>query len=251
MKNILSYLFIKLAGAGFSFSIFNLFIMLDASKFDMYQFSKDLSSPLYWAAFFGYGCICSIAIDLIINKVPNIGHSRKVILYLVAGFSIFFVFGFNFFTIIAGAIGALAALLFYFGSSIASKTSVFKYIFAFAMPILFLTIMSIDFTEKEQWLETKKDTSYFASFSLFNGEQQIPIKASEGQTVAATITINNENGGGHGQHILNEKGKLIPMYESTEKQIKFKAEKSGIYRIVITGDDLKGSFSVDWKLEDL
>ncbi|MBS4195973.1 hypothetical protein [Lederbergia citri] len=251
MKKIISYLIGKLAGAGFSFSIFNLFNMLNGSIFDMYQFSKNVSSPLYWVAFFGYGLICSIVIDLIVNKVSNKGNSTKVILYLVAGFSIFFIFGFSIFTIIAGTIGAFAALLFYFGTMIANKTPVFKYIFAFAMPILFLTIINVDFTEKQQWSEVKNDTSYSASFDLFNGEQKIPINAKEGQTISVAVDINNENGGGHGQHVLNEKGKLLPMYESTDDYIRFKAESTGVYNVVITGDNLRGSFFVDWKIEDL
>ncbi|MBS4200814.1 hypothetical protein KHA93_14355 [Bacillus sp. FJAT-49732] len=250
MKNTISYLIKKLAGAGFSLSIFFLF-MLSTSNIDMYRFSKDISNPLLWLAFFGYGFICSIIIDFILSKFSQNNLSTKVILYVVAGFSIFIIFGFNLFTIIAGTIGAIAALLFYFGTVIANQKSVIKYIFAFVMPILFLIIMNIDFTVKKQWSEVKKETSYSASFDYFNGEQQIPIKAKEGQTISFSIEMNNDNGGGHGHHILNEKGKLVPMIESTEKNMKFSVEKTGVYRVVVTGDDLKGSFSVDWKIEDL
>ncbi|MCR2821254.1 hypothetical protein [Lederbergia panacisoli] len=250
MKNKISYLIIKLAGAGFSLSLFFMFI-LTASKIDMYQFSRDISSPLLWLAFFGYGFICSIMIDFILGKFLQKSLSNKVILYAVAGFSIFFIYGFSIFTIIAGTIGALAAVFFCFGTAIANQNSVFKYIFAFVMPIIFLIIINVDFTVKKQWTEVKSNTSFSASFDFFNGEQQIPIKAKAGQTVSATIILSNENGGGNGQHVLNEKGKLVPMYESTEERIKFKAEKSGVYRIVITGDDLKGSFSVDWEVAEL
>ncbi|MBS4209974.1 hypothetical protein [Bacillus sp. FJAT-50079] len=248
-KQITTYMINKLGGAGFSFCIFLMFILF-SSNFDLYEFSEAIKHPLFWAAFFVYGIVCSILIDILVSKLPSNPKYIKAFLHVLAGFIIFLAFGINILMIIAGAIGGFAAILFYFGTYISARSKIVTSIFAFLIPIIAFIIIQFDFTVKTNWKEEKGTHSYEASFDYFNGEHRIPIRMQEGEKVMVSLHIHNFNGGGHGYHVRNAKGKLVGMERSEEDELIFRAADSGIYEVVIKGHALQGQIDATWQVED-
>ena len=51
--------------------------------------------------------------------------------------------------------------------------------------------------------------------------------------------------------MLNEKKRRITWRSNNDNEMQFTvtADKSGVYRIVITGDNVTGSFKVNWVIE--
>jgi hypothetical protein len=244
---ILSYLMTKLSGAGFSIFIFFI-ATLFLTDFDMYEAVKNIANPFIWLVFYGYGIVCSLFIDLLVFKIPKINTTIKVILYILAGYIIFIPWGWL--ALIAGTVGALCSLLFYLGMYLSQRKMVFKYGFAIMAPFILVILMNLDFTIKMKWEETKGDLSYTARFSYFNGEHAIPIHAKKGQTITFAVQFNNINEGGYGYHVLNEENELVGMNEVDEQKRRIEVKDSGIYRIIVTGDGLKGSFQVVWDVEE-
>jgi hypothetical protein len=241
------YVLTKLSGAGLSLSVFFTYILL-LSKCDMYKFVEEISKPLFWIVFYGYGMVCSLLIDLLALSIRKVNATIKILLYIIAGYAFFIVKEVNAFTLIAGTIGALCALLFYFGTFASQKTCYVKYGFAIVLPLLFILLSTFDFTIKKQWTEMQSGSAYKASFEYFNGKHEIPVYAEKNQTIAFSIRVANMNGGGHGFHVLNDKDRLVGMHEDSSGFMNIHVAESGIYRIVVTGDDLKGSFEVTWNI---
>lgn len=248
-RNIISYIITKLAGAGFSSSVFFIW-MLFLSEFDMYKFSREISNGSVWTIFFGYGIGCSVIIDLFTWKMKSRKLSLIILLYVIAGYALFLIKGMNGITIFAGSIGALFSLLFYFGTYISNKKTVCKYLFAMVLPLGFLILKNYDFTEKVHWQELQTKSTYTASYEYFNGKHEIPIRAEEGQTITFSIYVTNGNGGGHGFHVIDERGKMVGMSEESGGKMKIHVHKAGIYRLVLTGDDLMGSMKVVWSIDE-
>jgi hypothetical protein len=242
------YVLTKVSGAGFSLSAFFICMLL-LTEFDLYKFVQVISKWMYWIIFFGYGIVCSVGIDLVTCKITRKKTILRILLYVFAGYAIFNIGEVNAYTFFAGTVGAICALLFYFGTYVSKKTPLFTFVFAFAFPILFLILMHVDFTEKVRWSEKQSDSTYTATFEYFNGKHEIPILASKGQTITITIDVTNANGGGHGFHVLNEEDQLVGMMDERGEKIIIHAEDTGIYRLVLTGDDLKGSFTVAWNMK--
>jgi len=247
VKRGIPHFIIKLAGAGFLMFVISSYVLL-ASGLDMYEFVEGIDNLLLWIIVFGYGIFCSFFIDLFVSRFSKTGYRMKISLYIVAGYAFFIISSINAYTLIAGTVGALCSLIFYFGTYIASCFNSLKYLFSIVIPITLIILISIDFTEKEQWVEVKNDNTYTATFEYFNGKHEIPIQAKAGQTIILSHEFNNTNGGGHGFHVKNEKNKLIGMTEVGEKELEFKVQVAGVYRVVVTGDNVKGNFNVIWKL---
>ncbi|WP_226666387.1 hypothetical protein [Metabacillus litoralis] len=248
ISTVAFYILTKLAGAGFSLSI--IFGLLFLTEVDLFKFVEVISNKTIWLIIFGYGLFCSGMIDLIVLKINKKKQLIKILLYIIAGFALFLIIGVNFILIIASVVGIACSLLFYYGTYLSSKSKKFKYLFAIIVPLFFMILLTIDFTEKKQWNEVKTSTSYSASFNFFNGKHEIPIMVSEGQCLVISRDFFNENGGGHGFHVLNEKGKFVGMTEIAEDRLKFTARNSAVYRMVVTGDDVKGRFKVTWKISE-
>ena len=241
------YLMIKFAGAGFLLAV-NAMYLFVSSKLDLYDFVEDMSHPFFWIIIFGYGITCSLLIDFAMFKFPRAGYKLKLLLYIVAGFG-FFIISWNMYLILfAGIIGALCALIFYGGTWISSRIPAFRYIFSIVMPLGILFLMNVDFTEKEQWVEDKNDTSYTATFTYFNGKHEIPIEAKAGQIVHLSYKFTSTNGGGHGFHVLNEHNRLVGMTRVSDNEVNWEVEDTGVYRAVVTGDDVSGKFKVNWSM---
>jgi hypothetical protein len=65
-----------------------------------------------------------------------------------------------------------------------------------------------------------------------------------------SVKIQNNNGGGHGFHVLNKDGDVVAMKEVDESTYQIKAAEKSIYHIIVTGDKLKGSFTVTWDVNE-
>lgn len=239
----------KLAGAGFTLFLFFTYLFL-SSEFDLYKFVESISSGYIWMIIYLYGVFCSSLIDVLEWKIPRINKRIKILLYAAAGYAFFMIFGINVFTLIAGTIGALCSLIFYFGTYLSKRSRNIKFCFAILVPIFFIILMKIDFTEKQKWSEIKSHSSYTATFEYFNGKHEIPIQINKGQTAEISIEYRNRNGGGHGYHVLDQKNKLVGMTEVDEGKMKFTALEKGVYRMVVTGDGLRGSFKVMWDIDE-
>lgn len=135
----------------------------------------------------------------------------KVVVYILAGFSFFLIQGINVYTVIAGIVGALCALLFYGGTILSHQNRLFKYGFSFVIPLAIMILSTIDFTEKKGWQETRTDSTYEASFGYFNGKHEIPIEVERGETLTFSVSVMNKNGGGHGYHIRTDGHPRVPM----------------------------------------
>lgn len=249
LTNTITYLISKFAGAGLLLFVIAIYL-LTSSKFDMYKFVEDISNGFFWIIIFGYGILCSLMIDFVILKFPKVGFKTKLLLYIVAGFGFFIITWNVYFILFAGTIGAICALIFYAGTWISSRFRSFRYIFSIVIPLVILILLWVDFTEKEQWVDVKNDTSYIATFAYFNGKHEIPIEAKSGQTVHLSHQFTPTNDGGHGFHVLNEQNKLVGMTEVSGDEFNWKVEDAGVYRIVVTGDDVSGEFMVTWEISN-
>ncbi|MGY4691047.1 hypothetical protein ACW9JV_14755 [Salibacterium sp. K-3] len=151
--------------------------------------------------------------------------------------------------LMAGTVGAGCALLFYAGTAISRRAAPLKYGLAIFVPCFLLILIPIDFTEKEQWTGTRDGTSYTASFEYFHGKHEIPVHAEAGQTITISHDFTSTNGGGHGFHVLNEKNNLVPMPRIGEDKAAVEATYNGEYRLVVTGNEVEGNFTVYWEIE--
>lgn len=241
------YLTTKLAGAGFLLFVISSYLLL-ASGIDMYEFVEGISNWFLWIIVFGYGILCSLLIDLFVFKLPSTSHLVRILLCIVAGYGVFIITMNFYIMLFAGTIGALCSLIFYVGTYISFRFKSFKYVFSILVPLTIIILIGVDFTEKEQWVEVKSETSYTATFDYFNGKHEIPVLAKVGQTITLSHDFETTNGGGHGFHVLNEKNKLVAMTEVSEGESKVKVQDAGVYRMVVTGDDVEGNFKVTWNI---
>jgi|GEM_PF-875651 len=243
--SLTTYLITKAAGAGFALSLFFAVLLL-LTGFDWFEFVERISTPWYWLIFFGYGTACSIAIDVLMRRMAKPSVGLQLSLHAIAGFVLFFVNGFHLTALIAGTVGAVCALLYFTGAQAAGRSVVFRWIFAIVMPLTLITLIQIDFTKKTGWTEERTDGEYKASFAHFDGKHEIPLHLTKGERVAIRIAVTNRNGGGHGYHVLDENGEFVGMRENNDGRFIVEAPSDGLCRIVITGDDLQGSVSVQW-----
>ncbi|GIP34678.1 hypothetical protein [Paenibacillus sp. J2TS4] len=249
-SGIIPFLLTKLAGAGLSMAVFFAFI-LQASRFDLFQWSEELSRWMYWGLFFGYGIACSFVIDGLTFRLRGFPRLLvKIGLYVIAGFAFFIFKEVNGYTLFAGTVGAACALIFYFGTYASRQNPLFKYIFAVGLPLLFLLAANLDFTKKADWEEERTASSYSASFSYFNGKHEIPVRAKEGQSLTISIGFHRENEGGYGFHMLNDHNQYVGLTEAGGGKWKLSVPKTGVYKWVVTGDGLRGSFEVLWHVEE-
>lgn len=245
---LFSYVSKKLAGAGFSISIF-FSIWLLVCGFDWFEWSEQLTGWIIWAIFFGYGPACSILIDVLACKLQGFGRFLvKCSLYAAAGFGLFMVKGLTVYSLLAGIIGAVAALTFYYGTFLAAQGRFHPYFCAFALPLIFLLLINIDFTQKTGWTETQTPSGVTVSFDYFHGKHKIPITLKAEQNVAFTIKFKTASGG-YGFHVHDSKNQLVGL-QNHHGSYRFTAVHEGEYKIIITGNRLRGEAEVAWTLGD-
>lgn len=245
IKQVLFYLYTKLIGAGFSLSLFTLYLLV-LTSFNMFEFVETASSPILWLFFYGYGIICSVLIDGLLRVVPSMKR-YSILLYIVAGCAIFIVLYKDSlaYVLIAGPVGALAAILFYVGMKLFIQRLRWAWVFALAIPISVAIILTIDFTEKQNWTAERTNTSFQVSFSYFDGIHKIPIHLEKGEKLLFYIEF--ESDGGRGYFVENQNGEKVAMTPYGEKSM-VEAETKGTYYIVVRGHHLSsGSFEVKWR----
>ncbi|KRF06552.1 hypothetical protein ASG89_19055 [Paenibacillus sp. Soil766] len=249
-QRVVSYLLSKLSGAGIATLLFILFLFMNTG-FDMYKIVEDVFQLKLLHFFYLYGIASSFVIDLFARLIPRIGKLGKVLLYIIAGFAIFMVHGFNAYTIIAGIVGALSALVFYGGTQWLKLKSPVKYAFSIAFPLLLVVVLNIDFTVKNGWSDKTTSTSFEANFTYFNGKHEIPVVVREGEKLSYAVEITNVNGGGYGYSLIDDNGDNLGGRENNNGRLKYSVtiKKTAEYRFVVKGDGLQGAIKVEWALE--
>lgn len=254
-NNVLVYILNKLAALGLLVFTMCVYTIL-STRFDLYEFTESLSNIKFWGLICGYALMTSVLIDLVCYKWRKFTINTSILLHCVSGFIVFIPFmGINFYTLIAGSVGALCAYIYAFSYYFLVRKNRLAWIFLLVIPLL-LFIRPMDFTIKEGWIEEKTKSSFLAEFKRFNGKNEIPISLEKGDIVTTYISFVERNGGGYGYHILDSNGELVGMteldktYEDYEKNaVEFEAKKSGIYRVVLTGDNLRGKVNVKWEID--
>ncbi len=245
----MTYIAAKGFAAGFVFLAFLLYLFA-AGDFNLYKTMEAAASLRLWLIFYGYGTACSVLIDILTAKVP--GHRTKlaVLLYIAAGYAYFIVLAgeVNMFVFIAGTVGAICSLVFYGAASFMRNKPVHSGVFSVMLLLALLYLTNADFTVKKQWSESMTASRYKAKFAYFNGKHEIPVDAAKGRKIIFHIDWSNENGGGTGFHALDERDKLVGMSKQEGDVMEIDVRETGRYRIVVTGDRVKGSFTVQWKV---
>lgn len=247
--------FSVLAGIGFAITAFALFVLV-TSKFDLYSFAVTLTEELpIKFIFYGYGLPCSLVIESLMYLTRRQGIDLRwrtmgrLVLYIAAGYAFFLVQDNSVFAVIAGTVGAVSALMVCVGVQLSKGSARFRYGFAFAVPLILFLLLQIDFTVKRGWEEEVTASSFEAVFDYFHGKHEIPIYADRGQTITFRIQIHRSGDGGHGLHVLDRANDHVPMQELGSGTLAIHPEVSGVYRIVVTGDELQGSVQVTWEVE--
>lgn len=220
--------------------------------FDFYKLSELLSVLLYnpwFYALFCYAILCSLLIDKLFLKHTSI--TKKGVLYIIFVYLFFLpfpLFSSDPFIIffIAGSIGAICALFFYLCTYTAHKSKCFRFITPILIPILFITITSIDFTKKEQWVEHTTKNEFEATFSYFNGKHKIPIYAKEGAIIEMNVQflVGGNGGYGHGLHFSSEFNRSESVSEIKTDTYQLAATKTGT-----TGEKLTGKIKAKWNIQ--
>ncbi|GIP38381.1 hypothetical protein J31TS4_16610 [Paenibacillus sp. J31TS4] len=192
--------------------------------------------------------VCSAAADLLTVKLLRYRRVWRAVLHTVAGYAFFNVLERDEYTVLAGIIGALCALLFYAGTLLVQGPRRVFLLFGLVLPLSLFLLGKGNFTQKRGWSETREATSLSASFQQFHGRHEIPVAAREGELLEFAVTFAISSGG-YGYHVMDEQGRLVGMNESGGRHI-VKIGKPGIYRITITGDRAEGGFRVEWSLEE-
>lgn len=240
----------KMAGAGTGMTVLFLWILV-TSRIDWYEVSETLSNRHLWLLFFGYGLLVALIVEGVIWKFRIKRREVRPVSYMAAGFLLFFAFGVNVFAVIAGIISAVFAFFFYVGEMAARHSKIYRFVFAFVLPALLLIIAWVDFSVKQGWKENRTEEGYEASFQYFHGEHRIPVELKKGESIAFTINFDADNGGGYGHSFEDVKGRPTGMDELGEDWLGYKAEKDGIYYIVLWGDEVSGSILIDWEFKQI
>ncbi|MDM5157152.1 hypothetical protein QUF88_26055 [Bacillus sp. DX1.1] len=257
-KSIFSYISIKLAAASFlCFSFLCILFLNDA--FDLYRLSDLLSESLYnpWIyGLFAYAISCSIIIDLLGYKLNARTIKTKLLLYIGFGYLCFVPFWIfsnehPILFLIAGSIGAICSVYYYFGTYLGQKFKWFRYMVPILLAILFITITNIDFTKKEQWVEHTTANEFEATFLYFHGEHKIPIHVKQGDIVEFSITflVGGNNGYGYSFQTSSEFNRIEDHIEISENTYQLLAYRTGAYYITVTGENLTGKIKANWKIK--
>lgn len=246
VRKIVLYIMSKLAGAGFMFLLFAIWIFLSEGS-NLFELSETLQEGFFWSVVYAYGISASSLIDWIGYKT-KVSNYIKIFLYVVAGYLFFFIHGINAYTFIAGTVAALGALIFFFGSFISKKSLITGILLAIGVPVLLFFVAMNDFTTKRGWSEERGDNSYTASFDYFNGEHEIPIQLEAGEVVQITsYRFHNNNGGGHGFHVKDKADDYVGLDELENDVLQLTAAYDGVYYLVVTGNRVQGEFTVSWE----
>lgn len=256
-KTVFSYAIIKFSAACsllFSFVLF-FFIRSDMNFFKTSSYLTGFLYNFWLYLLFFYAILCSLVIDKL-NAKHN-STPRKILLYILCGYLFFLPLhiyneGDVIVTFIMGSVGAICSLFFYLCTCIANKSKWFRYATAIIIPILLIAICSIDFTQKEQWVEHSTKNTFEANFSYFNGAHKIPIHVKKGETIEVNVNfLITENSAyqGYSTYFSSEFNKYEPLSELSDGTYELSPSKTGTYYIVVTGYGIEGKIKTNWKIK--
>ena len=256
-----SYILTKLTATFFLLLLIST-LLLTTSQPTLYSFLAGLRELLYFpfVPFLAvYAIFCSICIDKL--ELKTYTRLKTLLLYIFCGYLFFLPFlifkeadliQFLF----LGSIGAVCSLSFYLCTVIATKFKWIQYFVPSIMFIIFITINLVDLervgTSKEQWVETKTDNSFEASFQHFSGEHKVPIELKRGDILEFTIESQVENSNGYigdikmASEFQEEENYLASVGPNTYH---FAAIKTGTYYIIVSGHQLKGKLKINWNIK--
>ncbi|MFJ8415833.1 hypothetical protein ACQKNN_23675 [Bacillus paramycoides] len=256
-----SYILTKLTATFFLLLLIST-LLLTTGQQTLYSFLTGLRELLYFPftpLLALYAIFCSICIDKLNFKTHTI--LKNLCLYIFCGYLFFLPFAlFKEADLIQflflGSIGAICSLFFYLCTVIATKFKWMQYFMPSIMLIIFITINLIDSakvgTSKEQWIETKTENSFEASFQHFSGEHAIPIELKRGDILEFAIESHSQNPNSYmgdihmSSEFQKEEKYLAPTDHNTYQ---FAAVKTGTYYIIVSGNNLKGQFKVNWSIK--
>lgn len=237
---ILHYLWEKLAGAGCAYCVLALFYFFTSPN-DHFRLVSHFGKPDLWLYIYVYGIACSVFIDIITMRVQTYKSGIKIALYIAAGYPVFFCMkGVGAYTLFAGTIGACFSLIFYAGTKMSPKL-----ISAVILPLLICYIVNLNFTIKTNWSDQRTDSNYVASFEYFSGSHDVPIRVVSGQTITFTVKVNDLNSN-YETSIINDRNERIEITALNSDMSRIYAREDGLYRIRITGKELRGGLRVTW-----
>ncbi|AIY75191.1 hypothetical protein CN324_12985 [Bacillus anthracis] len=255
------YILTKLTAAFFLLLAISMLPLITEQQ-TLYNFLTGLRELLYFPftpLLLLYAICCSICIDKLNLKTHT--RLKTFCLYIFCGYLFFIPFLiFKEASLIQflflGSIGAVCSLFFYLCTVIATKFKWIQYFVPGIMLIIFITINLIDLekaeTSKEQWVETKTENSFEASFQHFSGEHKVPIELKRGDILEFTIESQAENSNGYmgdikmASEFQEEENYLAPAGPNTYH---FAAIKTGTYYIIVSGNQLKGKLKIDWNIK--
>ncbi|KOP82481.1 hypothetical protein LIS82_13780 [Cytobacillus solani] len=257
-NNVIEYILNKIAALGLLIFIMCIYL-ISRTGFDLNEFTEYLSNIKIWGLICGYALVMTMLIDLVKHKWIDFTLKTSILLHCLAGFIVFFPFmGIHLFSLIAGSVGALCAFIYSISYYFIKKKNHFVWIVLLVFPLL-LSIRLVDFTIKEEWTEEKTKSSFSAEFERFNGKHEIPLPLEKGDIVTIYISFDQINEGGYGYHISDNYGDLVGIKELEKtykeygdidtKPIQFEAKKTSVYKLIVTGDNLKGKIDVKWKID--
>ncbi|WP_439021240.1 hypothetical protein [Bacillus thuringiensis] len=237
-------------------------LLLATNQPTLYSFLTGLRELLYVPfvpILAAYAIFCSICIDKL--KLKTYTKLKTLLLYIFCGYLFFLPFlifkeaDLIQFLFLA-SIGAVCSLSFYLCTVIATKFKWVQYFVPSIMFIIFITINLVDLerfgTSKEQWVETKTDNSFEASFQHFSGKHKVPVELKRGDILEFTIESRAENPEGYMEAV-----KMASEFQEEENYLDstgpntyhFAAIKTGTYYIIVSGNQLKGKLKIDWNIK--
>jgi hypothetical protein len=106
-------------------------------------------------------------------------------------------------------------------------------------------------TIKAGWVSINFGNRFSANYQHFNGKQVDRIRMKPGETLTLNCEVEVKKGILSIQ-VVNPQGKLIwveKFLEDAECHFGFTAETGGVYKVIVLGDQTRGSFELDWIIE--
>jgi hypothetical protein len=129
-----------------------------------------------------------------------------------------------------------------------NKKYVKSWIFIIILTV-FLTACSGFSSTRMGWVCINPDNGLDCSYSLFTGQEMDTVKLDEGEFITLSYEVKVESGAIQ-ILVLDPSDQTIWQVDLTQNisdEIKIQASESGIFRIVVNGDETEGSFRLTWE----
>jgi hypothetical protein len=269
----LSYMLSKLAGPGAGITLGFIYVLWTSGGDLVEPFQllwKDDSrvgglGGMLWIALYAFGLPFSIVVDGIVRWSKRKAEPWAIALWhALAGFLFFIPMAFQnapesiVFFLIAGAVGALSALVFYAGTLWGRRSTRARWLLGAVIPLVIIMTASIlPDPVVRGWKESRSGASYESSFQYMNGVYPLAIAAKSGQTIDFQVTWRFEEGGEGitGLRVWGPEGRnsradweTRPSTGSHTYAGVIRADRDGVYSLGIHGDRVQGEFRVEWSV---